>query len=67
VNILANVIKKKWEKIGRRSARPSWRPRAFEGALGMYAFTPEGDGLRGGPMAMIKDGKPQLVKMVGLN
>ncbi len=66
VHLLANVIKKVGED--RAKIREAvLATKGFEGALGTYAFTPEGDGLHMGPMVVIKDGKPHLVKMVGLN
>jgi branched-chain amino acid transport system substrate-binding protein len=40
--------------------------KGYERVLGVYTFTPEGEGLNGGPIAVIKNGKPQLVKMVSV-
>lgn len=38
--------------------------KGYEGTLGTYSFTADGEGLRGGPMAMIKNGQPVMLKMV---
>ncbi|HTU00979.1 MAG TPA: ABC transporter substrate-binding protein [Candidatus Sulfotelmatobacter sp.] len=66
VHILANVIRKVGED--RAKIREGiLATKNYDGALGIYSFTPDGDGLHGGPIAVIKGGKPQLVKMVTMN
>ncbi len=66
VYLLAHAIKKVGEDRAKiREALLATK--GFEGALGTYTFTADGDGLRGGPIAVIKNGKPQLVKMISLN
>ena len=63
VYILADAIRKAGED--RSKIREAiLAVRGYEGVLGTYNFTPEGEGLSGGPMAVIKNGKPQLVKMI---
>jgi len=66
INILADAIRKVGEDHSKiREAILAIR--GYEGVLGTYNFTPEGEGLSGGPIAVIKNGKPQLVKMVHVN
>jgi branched-chain amino acid transport system substrate-binding protein len=65
MNILANAIRKGGED--RAKIREAiLATKGYEGVLGTYNFTPEGEGLNGGPIAVIKNGKPQLVKMVSM-
>jgi branched-chain amino acid transport system substrate-binding protein len=65
VNILSIAIRKGSE--GRAKIREAiLATKGYEGVLGAYTFTPEGEGLNGGPIAVIKNGKPQLVKMVSV-
>ena len=66
INILADAIRKVGEDHSKiREAILAIR--GYEGVLGTYNFTPEGESLSGGPIAVIKNGKPQLVKMVHVN
>ena len=66
VYLLANAIRKVGEDRAKiREALLATK--GFEGVLGTYTFSADGDGLRGGPIAVIKNGKPQLVKMISLN
>jgi branched-chain amino acid transport system substrate-binding protein len=66
VHILANVIRKVGED--RAKIREGiLATKNHDGALGIYNFAQDGDGLHGGPIAIIKGGKPQLVKMVTMN
>jgi branched-chain amino acid transport system substrate-binding protein len=63
VYLLTNAIKKVGED--RAKIRETLvATRGFEGVLGTYSFTPDGEGLRGGPMAIIKNGQPVMLKMV---
>ena len=65
VHILANAIRKVGED--RTKIREAvLATKGHDGALGVYNFTADGEGLNGGPIVIIKGGKPQLVKMVGL-
>jgi len=65
VHILANAIRKVGED--RAKIREAiLATKGYDGALGVYNFTADGEGLNGGPIVIIKGGKPQLVKMVGL-
>ena len=66
INILANAIRKAGED--RNKIREAiLATKGYEGFMGIYNFTPEGDGLSGGPFAVIKSGKLQLVKMIHVN
>ena len=66
LNILVNAIKKGGED--RAKIREAiLATKNYEGTYGMYNFTPDGEGLHGGPFAIIKNGKPQLIKMVYMN
>jgi len=66
LNILINAIRKAGED--RAKIREAiLATQGYEGVYGMYNFTPDGEGLHGGPLAIIKNGKPTLVKMVYLN
>ena len=66
LNILVNAIRKVGED--RTKIREAiLATKGYEGVYGMYNFTPEGEGLQGGPFAIIKNGKPQLIKMVYMN
>jgi branched-chain amino acid transport system substrate-binding protein len=66
LNILVNAIRKVGED--RTKIREAiLATKGYEGVYGMYNFTPEGEGLQGGPFAVIKNGKPQLIKMVYMN
>ena len=63
VYLFANAIKKNGEDRAKiREALLATK--GFEGVLGTYSFTPDGEGLLGGPIAVIKNGEPQLVRMV---
>ena len=63
LNILINAIRKGGED--RAKIREAiLATQGYEGIYGMYNFTPDGEGLHGGPFAIIKDGRPQMVKMV---
>ena len=63
VYLFADAIKKNGEDRAKiREALLATK--GFEGVLGIYSFTPEGEGLLGGPIAVIKNGQPQLVRMV---
>ncbi len=63
VYLYANAIKKVGEDRAKiREALVATK--GFEGVLGTYSFTPDGEGLRGGPMAVIKNGQPVMLKMV---
>jgi branched-chain amino acid transport system substrate-binding protein len=63
VYLLTDAIKKVGEDRAKiREALVATK--GFEGVLGTYAFTPDGEGLRGGPMAIIKNGQPVMLKMV---
>jgi len=65
LNLLANAIRKGGEDRAKiREALLATK--GYEGVLGVYNFTPDGEGLYGGPIAVIKGGKPQLVKMVSV-
>ncbi len=65
LNLLANAIRKGGEDRAKiREALLATK--GYEGVLGVYNFTPDGEGLHGGPIAVIKGGKPQLVKMVSV-
>jgi branched-chain amino acid transport system substrate-binding protein len=65
LNLLANAIRKGGEDPAKiREALLATK--GYEGVLGVYNFTPDGEGLHGGPIAVIKGGKPQLVKMVSV-
>jgi len=66
VYLLTNAIKKVGED--RTKIREALiATKGFEGVLGTYSFTADGEGLRGGPMATIKNGEPQMLKMVTVN
>ena len=66
LNILINAIRKGGED--RAKIREAiLATQGYEGTYGMYNFTPDGEGLHGGPFAVIKNGKPQLIKMVYMN
>jgi len=66
LNILINAIRKAGED--RAKIREAiLATKGYEGVYGMYNFTPDGEGLHGGPFAIIKNGKPQLMKMVYVN
>ncbi len=66
LNLLATAIRKGGEDRAKiREALLTTK--GVEGVLGTYNFTPDGEGLYGGPIAIIKEGKPQLVKMVSVN
>jgi branched-chain amino acid transport system substrate-binding protein len=66
LNILVNAIRKVGED--RSKIREAiLATKGYEGVYGMYNFTPDGEGLQGGPFAVIKNGKPQLIKMVYMN
>jgi branched-chain amino acid transport system substrate-binding protein len=63
VYLYANAIKKVGEDRAKiREALVATK--GFEGVLGTYNFTADGEGLRGGPMALIKNGEPVMLKMV---
>ena len=63
LNILVNAIRTAGED--RAKIREAiLATKGYEGVYGMYNFTPDGEGLQGGPFAIIKNGKPQLLKMV---
>ena len=66
LNILVNAIRKVGED--RSKIREAiLATKGYEGVYGMYNFTADGEGLQGGPFAIIKNGKPQLIKMVYMN
>ena len=66
LNILINAIRTAGED--RAKIREAiLATKGYEGIYGMYNFTPDGEGLHGGPFAIIKNGKPQLMKMVYVN
>jgi len=66
IYILADAIRKAGED--RNKIREAILAiKGYEGVLGIYNFNREGEGLSGGPIAIIKNGKPQLVKMVQVN
>ena len=66
VNLYAGAIKKGGED--RAKIREAiLATKGYEGVLGTYTFTPDGEVLQGGPIAVIKGGTPQLVKMVTVN
>jgi len=66
LNILVNAIRKVGED--RTKIREAiLATKGYEGVYGMYNFTADGEGLQGGPFAVIKNGKPQLIKMVYMN
>jgi branched-chain amino acid transport system substrate-binding protein len=65
LNLLALAIRKGGEDRAKiREALLTTK--GVEGVLGTYNFSPDGEGLYGGPIAVIKGGNPQLVKMVSV-
>jgi branched-chain amino acid transport system substrate-binding protein len=66
VNLLAVAIRKAGEDRAKiREALLAIH--GYEGVLGTFNFTPEGEGLHGGAIAVIKDGKAQAVKVISVN
>jgi branched-chain amino acid transport system substrate-binding protein len=66
VNLLAVAIRKAGEDRAKiREALMAIH--GYEGVLGTFTFTPEGEGLHGGVIAVIKDGKAQAVKVISVN
>ena len=64
--LLTNAIKKVGED--RTKIREALiATKGLEGVLGTYSFTADDEGLRGGPMATIKNGEPQMLKMITVN